>query len=195
MELDEAIKKRHSVRSFKTTKKPDYRDIISAIEAATKAPLAGNIPSLKFILVSDKEKIKELAEAAQQKFIAQANYVVVVCSDKKTLVKHYYERGERYAKQQAGAAIENFLLKLTDLGLATCWIGAFSDETVKRILRIPDDIDVEAMFPVGYELSKEEQKTKPSLDRVMFFESYGSMPYEEESKFMKPKRAIPGSKT
>ena len=45
MDLDKAIKKRQSVRSFKD-KKPDWRDILSAIEAATHAPLAGNIQTL-----------------------------------------------------------------------------------------------------------------------------------------------------
>jgi nitroreductase len=181
MDLDKAIKERHSVRSFKKEKKPDYRKIIEIIEAATKAPLAGNIYGIKYILVSDKEKIQELAEASQQDFVGDVDFIIAVCSDKKDLIKNYNERGKIYARQQAGAAIQTMLLKITAMGLATCWIGAFSDETVKRILRITNDIDVEALLPIGYELGKGKQKRKPNLDDVVFFDFW-------KNRYMKPKR-------
>jgi len=181
MDLDKAIKKRHSTRKFKTTKHANWRDIIKAIEAASLSPLAGNIQNLKFILVIDKEKISQLAQASQQPFIADADYIVAVCSDNSQLTRSYYERGEIYSHQQAGAAIENFLLKIEDLGLASCWIGAFSDEDVKKILQIPDNINVEALLPVGYELGKQTQKTKRKLDHILYFDKYSN-------KYMKPLR-------
>lgn len=168
MDLDKAIKQRHSARRFKS-QKPDWREIMKAIDSARLAPLAGNIPTVKFILVSDAEKIAQLAEAAMQDFISTAHYVVVVCSDKKQLTRSYDERANKYSSQQAGAAIENFLLKIADLGLATCWVGAFSDSAVKRVLQLPEDIDVEAIFPIGYELKKSQQRMKPSLDSVLYF--------------------------
>ena len=87
----------------------------------------------------------------------------------------FEERAEKYIKQHAGAAIENFLLKITDLGLVSCWIGAFSDLTVKNILRIPDEIDVEAILPVAYESkelkNKARQRIKPDLRARTFFKS------------------------
>lgn len=185
MELDKAIKERHCVRSFKKTAKVDYRSIINIVEAGLHAPSAGNFPCTKFIIVQDKEKIKELANAAQQSFVGDVDFVIVVCSDKKFLEKSYYERAKMYSRQEAGACIENMFLKITDLGLATCWVGAFSDETVKRILRIPDDVDVEALLPIGYEMGKSKQRTKPNIDSVLFFDTY-------KNKFMKPLR-IPAS--
>jgi nitroreductase len=184
MDFDKILKERHSVRRFKQTKKVDYRKVIEIIEAGTFAPLAGNIYSLKYILVQDKEKIKALSIAAQQDFVEDVDYIIVLCSDKKALEKSYFERGAIYSRQQSGAIIENMLLKITELGLASCWIGAFSDETVKRILKIPGNIDIEAMLPIGIEFGKGKQQTKPSLDRVLVFDEWGN-------KFMKP-RAIPG---
>ena len=181
MDLDKAIKERHNVRSFKKTKKIEYQKVIEAIDAASKAPLAGNITAVNFILVQDKEKIRALAVAAQQDFLEQVDYIIVVCSDRKDLERNYYERGKSYAKQQAGAAIENMLLKITDLGLAACWVGAFSDQTVKRILDIPDEIDVEAMIPVGLELGQTKQKPKPNLDRVLYYDKW-------KNKFMTRRR-------
>jgi len=171
MDLDKTLKERHCVRKFKG-KKPNWREIMKAIEAATLAPLAGNIPTVKFILVSDKEKIASLAKAATQDFVGTVNYVIVVCSENTQIKRSYNERGARYSRQQAGAAIENLLLKLTDLKLSSCWVGAFSDTTVKRALRIPDEIEVEAILPIGYEMGKTTQRKKPNLDNNLYFDTW-----------------------
>ena len=56
MNVDTVIKKRHSVRKF-TSKKPNYRDVFRAIEAAVKAPIAGNIPTVRYVLVNDEKVI------------------------------------------------------------------------------------------------------------------------------------------
>ncbi|MBI2004193.1 nitroreductase family protein [Candidatus Pacearchaeota archaeon] len=174
MELDKAIKSRKSVKKF-SKKKPDWRKIIEAIDSARYSPMAGNLCSLKFILVSDKEKIRQLSKASEQEFVADAQYAVVICSNPSITLNAYEERGGNYLKQQAGAGIQNFLLKLEEVGLATCWIGHFVDEKVKNILKIPKEINVEAFFPIGYE--KETAKTKPKrkieLDRILYFEEYG----------------------
>jgi len=184
MDIDKVLKERHSARRF-STKKPKWQDIIEAIDAANTAPLAGNIYSLRYILIDDKEKIQQLAEASQQNFFQNVDYVVAVCSDKTSVVKSYDERGEIYCRQQAGAAIENFLLKIVDLGLSSCWVGAFVDDEVKRILGLPYDdenLQVEALLPVGYEMpGKAEQKRKPNLDNVLWFNKW-------KNKYMKEPR-------
>jgi len=179
MSLNRSIEKRKSVRSFKKSKKPDYRKIIIAIESASKAPLAGNIPCLRYILVSDKEKIRKLAIASDQDFFKDVFYVVVVCSDKILLEKSYYDRSEMYSRQQAGAAIENFLLKITDLGLSSCWVGAFCDMTVKEVLHIPDNVVVEAILPVGFEHLKLERRKRIDFTNHLYFDKY-------KNKYMVP---------
>jgi len=172
MDIDKAIRSRKSVKKFKD-KKPDWRDIIECIDSCRYAPMAGNNFTLKFILVSDKEIIQKLADAAQQPFIATTHYVVVVCSDKSRAVNAYEKRGEQYVRQQAGAAIQNFLLKLEATGLATTWIGHFVDNLVKKPLKIPDKIQVEAIFPIGYEKDKKyTRKAKIDIDRILYFDKY-----------------------
>lgn len=171
MEFDKVIKTRASIRRY-SNKKVDYGKIIDCLEAANLAPSPGNLSILKFILVQDRNKIKELAQACQQSFVETADSLIIVCSDLNNCKKLYYERTDRYIKQHAGAVIENFLLKITDLKLASCWIGAFSDETVKRILDIPDNIEVEAILPIAYPHKKttEKQKRKCKLSEVLYFD-------------------------
>jgi len=187
MELDKAIKNRISVRRFKE-KKPDWRDILDCIDSMRYAPMAGDNFTLKLVLVDDKEKIEKLATAAQQDFISKTKYVLVVCSDPTRTVNAYKKRGEIYCKQQAGAAIQTFLLKIAEAGLATCWIGHFADEQVKRALRIPEKINVEAMFPIGYEFRKPvTRKIKADLDNALYFNEY-------KNKKMKKIRRFEGEK-
>ena len=172
MELDKTIKNRTSIRKFKD-KKPNWRDILDCIDSMKYVPMAGDNFTLKFILVDDKEKIEKLATVAQQDFINQAKYVLVICSDPSRTVNAYGKRGEIYCKQQAGAAIQTFLLKITEAGLATCWIGHFVDEQVKRELKIPEKINVEAMLPIGYEFRKPvTRKIKTDLDNALYFNEY-----------------------
>ena len=172
MELGKAIKNRHSVKKFKD-KKPDWRDIIECIDAARYAPMAGSNYSLKFILVSDKNIIEQLADAAQQPFIAKAHYVVVACSNPSRTVNAYGVRGEVYVRQQAGAAIQNFLLKLEESGLSASWIGHFVEEQVKKTMSIPEHVHVEAFFPIGYEYEKKyTRKEKIDLDNILYFDEY-----------------------
>ncbi len=171
MDINKVIKARHSVRKFKD-KKPDWRDIIECIDAARYAPMSGGNYTLKFILVSDKEKIQKIAEAAQQPYIAKAPYIVVVCSNPSRTVNAYEERGKIYLRQQAGAGIQNFLLKIQEKGLATTWVGHFVDYLIKETLKIPKEINVEAIFPVGYELGKQRGKNKIDLDNILYFDEY-----------------------
>lgn len=173
MELDKAIKSRKSVREY-TSKTPDWRTIIECIDSMRFAPMAGNVFSLKFILINDSKKIQKISEACQQDFISKAQYVLVLCSNKKITINEYGEKAEIYCKQQAGAAIQNFLLKITESGLSTCWVGHFVENQIKLELKIPEDVDVEALFPIGYEKGREIKKRKIDLDNCLYFNSYSN---------------------
>ena len=175
MEFDSVISKRKSVRAFKP-KKPSWKDIIEIVEAALKAPSASSQSHLKFIIIESTETIKELARLAEQIWIGESRYIILVCSNDASLESLYGNRGRVYSRQQAGAAIENLLLKVTDLGLAACWVGAYSDDTVRHLLRIPSNIQIEAMIPIGYEFPgrTKSKRKKQSLESSIFWESWDS---------------------
>lgn len=173
MQLDKAIQSRCSTRKF-SDKKPSWKTIIDCIDAARFAPTAGNNCTLKIILVDDKEKIENISDACEQNFISKANYLIVFCSKKERLVNAFGKDSEKFNKQQTGAAIENFLLKIQEKKLSTCWIGYFVENKIKKILDIPTDIEVEAVFPIGYE--KETPRTrriKIDLDKILYFNTFG----------------------
>ncbi|HLC54595.1 MAG TPA: nitroreductase family protein [Candidatus Nanoarchaeia archaeon] len=171
MKLTEAINKRTSIRKFKD-KKVKFGDVLEAIDAALKTPLAGNISTLKFIIITDPDTKEKIAEYADQLWLADADTLVVVCSEMGQIERMYKERGHDYAKQQVGAAIQNFLLCITEIGLASCWVGAYLDHEIKNLLRIPGEIVVEAILPVGHPDEKPKPKKKVSLEHAIYWDKW-----------------------
>jgi len=172
MKFDKLLKERRNVKKFKD-KKPDWRKIIEAINAARFAPMAGGIYTPRFILVSDFQKIQKITSFTQQPFVGQAHYVVVVVSETRRTLNSYGMQGKIYLRQQAGAAIQNFLLKLAEKGLYTCWIWHFVESMVKECLTLPEDIQIEAIFPIGHEFKRSPSTTYPViLESILYFDKY-----------------------
>src|SRR3989344_4790062 len=119
MEFDSVVRKRHSVRSFKS-KAPSWRDVLEAVDSALQVPTSGGHYHIKFLFVENPETIKKISKLAEQSWIAESKFLAVVCSNDTPLEDLYGERGRVYSRQQAGAAIQTFLLKLVDLGLSAC---------------------------------------------------------------------------
>jgi len=171
MEFDTVIKKRKSVRGF-VNKKVNWKDVLTAIDSANQVCFAGNENNFKYMIIEDEKTILNLAKHSSQTWINEANLVVVVCSDDTHLENLYGERGRIYSRQQAGAAIQTLLFKLTDLGLFACWVGSFSDEFIKHALGIPQHIQVEAIVPIGYPDKTEKiakRKKKKELGPTLFW--------------------------
>ena len=175
MGFDSILEKRHCVRHFKTTKKASFNDIAKILDSARYAPCAGGMFAVRFLVIDDNKMFPKIADACLgQSFITQASQVIIVCSDMKQIEKSYGKRANFYARQQAGAAIENIFLKATDLGLATCWIGAFDENAIKRITDIPGDFIIEAILPVGYEQGKEKSREKIGLRHIVHYNKWGT---------------------
>lgn len=151
MDLAEAIKKRRSIRYFKNEEIPEEK-ITKMLEAACLAPTAGNVQTWKFIVVKDPEVKKDLAVSAlNQLWMSKAAVILVVCADLNRAERIYGERGrELYAIQDTAASIQNILLTAVSLGLGACWVGAFSEPRVRKILDLSPGIRPLALIPLGY---------------------------------------------
>ena len=183
MNFDTLLKKRASIRKF-SSKKPKEEQIIDIIEAGNLAPSPGNLPILTYTIVENPQLIDKITQACQQDFINQAQVVIIVCSSQAKIDIMYDKRADNYTKQQAGAAIENMLLKITELKLASTWVGAFSELTIRNTIKIPDKINIEAILPIGYPLKEDKttQKPKPPLEARVFFDKY-----KNKEKLITPK--------
>jgi nitroreductase len=169
MEVRQAIRERYSVRKYQDKEIPEAA-LNEVLEAARLAPSAANRQRWKFVVVKDPERRKALARAAAgQKFVGEAPVVIVAVS----LDPEYVMRCgvPEYAVDLA-IAVDHMTLQAVELGLGTCWIGAFSQEEVKRILNIPKNCKVVALLPVGYPAVSPGPKSRKSLGEIVCYETF-----------------------
>ncbi|MBU3901102.1 SagB/ThcOx family dehydrogenase [Patescibacteria group bacterium] len=99
--------------------------------------------------VLEKDISGELAIAGlNQMFIKEAPANIVISAVFSRTTSKYGERGNQYVYMEAGHAAENIYLQVESLGLGTVTVGAFSDEEIKRILNLREEIPLYIM-PIG----------------------------------------------
>jgi len=174
METLECIKNRRSIRKF-LNKPVEWDKVGKILDAGRLAPNSGNLQDWYFIVVDDKDKIKKLAQASlQQYWMADAPIHIVVCSITQHAKQFYGLRGERlYSIQNCAAAVENMLLAATDLGLGSCWVGAFDENKVCEILKIPERARPQAIVVIGYAAEQPPEPAKKTLENITFLNRYG----------------------
>jgi SagB-type dehydrogenase family enzyme len=94
---------------------------------------------------------EKLAEAAlSQPMIRKAAVSLIISAVYPRITGKYGKRGIRYANMEAGHAAQNIYLLGVELGIGTCAIGAFEDEEVKKVLKLPANEETLYIMPLGY---------------------------------------------
>jgi nitroreductase len=169
MDVFAAISQRSSVRAYKATD-VEQDKLKKILEAARLSPSASNRQDWKFIVVRNKETKKKLAEAAfGQSFIGEAPVVIVACGTESDEIMGC---GQPAYTVDVSIACAYMILQAYELGLGTCWIGAFKEDETKKILSIPEHVRVVAMTPLGYPNQPPSPKFRKSLDQIVCFEKY-----------------------
>jgi nitroreductase len=167
VELTEAIRKRRSIRRFKSNPVDD-KIIEKIIELGNMAPSAGNLQPRDFIIVTDKDQRFALAQAAlNQTFIYDVPVVIVVCANYDRAASYGPRGRELYCIQDSAAAIENMLLAIVDFGLASCWVGAFNEKKVSQILTLPPHARPVALLPIGHPMEEKKSSYRINLDELI----------------------------
>ena len=168
MEVSAAIRNRQSVRAYEDKPVPEEK-LNRILEAARLAPSASNRQSWKFIVVKDAQRRRELGIAASgQSFVGKAPVIIAaVATEPASLMTCEVPR---YAVDLA-IAIEHMTLAAVEEGLGTCWIGAFSQERVKEILRVPEKYQVVTVLPLGFPRHVGGTKVRKSLQEIICYET------------------------
>ena len=165
MTVMDVIRRRRSIRKYRPSEIP-REHLLEILEAGRLAPSAGNRQPWRFIVVRDPDQRRRLAEAARgQMFIADAAAVLVAIADP--------EASPRWCEKDVMIAMENMVLAATELGYGSCYIGAFEEEGVKSLLKIPDGLRVVALLPIGVPDEAPPQRPRKGLNEVFFGEEYG----------------------
>jgi len=173
MDLIEALKTRRSIRKFQPEQLSDEL-LWNILDLANAAPSAGNLQARDFIVVRDGNIKERLSIAAyNQSFIREAPVVIVVCANQGRSGSGYGKRGENfYSIQDADAAVMHILLSAHALRLGTCWVGAFDDDEVSSILKLPNYIRPIAIIPLGYTSKIPEPTSRIRIDKLVHFDTW-----------------------
>ena len=169
MNVFEAIKQRRSIRSYQD--KPIEEDkLLRVLEAGRLAPSAKNLQEWRYVIVKDKDLRKKVAVAANnQYFIAEAPVIIVGCA---TMADYVLTCGQPAHSIDLAISMDHMTLQAVEEGLGTCWIGAFKEEEVKKLLNIPPEMRVVEIMPLGYPKFIPEAKPRKKLDEIVFYDRY-----------------------
>ena len=210
MDLYEAIKRRRDLRSYcKNDPIPD-EVLAKLLLSAHLAPSVGYSQPWNFIVIKDektKKRVKELVEEQRREFreklseekkkifdrvkidaILESPVNLVVTCDMKRFGPYVLGRLTipETCNYSAVLAIENLWLSATAEGIGVGWVSFFRKEDLKRILRIPDDIEVIAYLTLCYaskfpeipELEERGWGKRLPLEDLVFENEWGRKPNE-----------------
>ncbi len=151
MNVYEAVKSRRTVRKFKQ-EPVKHDDLMQIIDCARLAPYGANLQPLKFSVITDEETRKKMFPHIKYAgyipewdptFEETAPVFIAVLND--TLLKPTAK-----SECDSGAAIMSMCLAAKELNLDTCWLGAINREELKKILALPENLDITYLLAIGY---------------------------------------------
>ncbi|MHB1421278.1 MAG: nitroreductase family protein [Bacillota bacterium] len=174
MEFMEVVAARRSIRKYQPTP-VEPEKINKVLEAARLAPSWKNGQCWRFIVVTSEETRTAITACLPEgnvgaKANLQAPVTIVLCFD--PAESDVYD-GKDYAMLDVGIAMEHLVLAAADEGLGTNWQGLLSEDQMRQVLGIPDNIRVAAISPLGYPDQAPRQRPRKTIQEIVFAEKWG----------------------
>ncbi len=171
MDFFKAVEMRYSYRGEFLEEKLTEEQIRKILEAGIAAPTGMHITTTYYVAVTDADIIKALGECVPNTGMKTAPFVLVVLSEKKE------EFGFNFVVENYAAAVQNILLAVTALGLATVWTDGVLrskrvNDGVRRILNIPEHKKIHAVLPIGKAMQEPTISKKEAIENVVVWNGY-----------------------
>ena len=150
MSFMELASSRFSVRKF-SDKPIEGEKLEQILQAGRIAPTAKNCQPQRIYLLASEDAMSKINAVCR--CIYGAPSCIVVAHDETRGAKGtedlQYE-GFNFAEMDATIVCTHMMLEAADLGVGSCWVGAFSRKKVHDILGLPVNEQVCALLPIGY---------------------------------------------
>lgn len=169
MNFSELISARYSVRAYKLAPVEEEK-LLQVLEAARLAPTAANRQPFQVIVIHTAGREKELGRIYGSKWFVQAPLVIAVCG----LPDQGWTRGDgkNFTDVDVAIVMDHLILAAADLGLGTCWIGAFNPQAAREVLGLPDDAEPIVLTPLGYPADDPRPKKRKALAELVRYEHW-----------------------
>jgi nitroreductase len=174
MDFDEVVKKRKMIRKYEQDRQVSTDIINKLIRNAHRSPSAGHTQVQEFIIVIDPITKRKLCQTSLgQSQIENASVLIIVCSNTSRSVDRYRKRGTEFYSIIDGAfASMVMLLSAVNEGIGASFVGAFEDNEVRKILRIPIQVRPIGIIALGYPAEKPERFERIELSNLVHYERY-----------------------
>ena len=170
MSVYQTIRSRGSIRRYKAQPIPQ-RELETILDSARLAQSAANRQPWQFVVATDEATKKTLVRVAgRQAFVGDAATIIVCIGDPETCADVGPFSGFLI---DTAIAIENMALAAWELGIGSCWIGAYSEHRAKQLLGIPDHLRVVSFLTLGYPDEEPRPKRRKALDEIVHYDRYG----------------------
>ena len=167
MSLDEIIQQRKSIRKY-TNQEVDKQTIVEIIESARLAPSAVNFQPWKFYVCQSEESKQIVRESYPREWFNAAQLYIVACGNHDESWKRPCD-GKDHLDIDIAIAVEHMVLKITELGLGTCWVCNFNPQIIKNGFRLAENMEPLVLLPIGYPQNNEadpRNKKRKSLEEI-----------------------------
>lgn len=167
MKFSELIRKRYSVRAYKT-EPVEAEKLEQVLEAARLAPTAANRQPFQLLVIPTKGREEDLRRIYARKWFVQAPLVICACA----VASQGWKRmdGKPYVDVDVTIAMDHLILAATELGLGTCWIAAFNPSAAREVLQLPDGVEPIVFTPLGYPADQPGSKVRKPLSDLVRYE-------------------------
>lgn len=169
MEFSELIEKRYSVRAYKPDPVEDDK-LQQVLQAARLAPTASNRQPFQLIVIRTAGREAELKRIYNRDWFVQPPLVICACG----IPTQGWVRGngKNYNDVDVAIAMDHLILAAANLGLGTCWVGAFDARAAREVLHLPDDVEPIALTPLGYPADQPGPKKRKALSELVRYERW-----------------------
>lgn len=169
MNFIEVVKSRYSARAYKPQPVEEEK-LKQVLEAARLAPTAANRQPFRLIVIHTEGREEELELIYSAPWFVQTPIVICACG----IPSQSWVRrdGKSFCDVDVAIAMDHLILAAADLGLGTCWVGAFNPDAARQVLGLPDDVEPIAFTPLGYPADMPGYKSRESLDDLVRYERW-----------------------
>ena len=162
MKVQEAIQNRLSIRQYAEASIPaEHLEIL--FKALQLAPSANNYQNWEFVFARDPDIKQRLVPAClNQRFIRDCSYFIAAVADP----------AQKWHMVDATIARTQFTLQAVELGYGTCWIGAFDEAGIKRVLNIPADKKVVICMTFGMPRGRHIHRGRKDVDEFIYLNQF-----------------------
>ena len=169
MNFHSLIKKRYSVRAYRSDP-VEKEKLEQVLEAARLAPTAANRQPFRIIVIRTEGRQEEMRRLYDRDWFVQAPTLICVCAVKSEACVSREKRN--YVYVDVAIVMDHIILAATDLGLGSCWIGAFDKDVAREVFGLPDDVEPVVMTPLGYAADQPEPRERRSIEELVRYERW-----------------------